>query len=145
MTRRLTTLAALVLALGPAACSEVAPPVEYVEQVPAEKRSELTADGGGDGQGPAGGETLEFVAVDIDYSEAPQAAEPGEATFELVNEGATVHNVAIDEVSSTPIVEAQGGQTATGTAELEPGRYVYYCSIPGHREAGMEGRLEVSG
>ncbi|MDP8977087.1 MAG: plastocyanin/azurin family copper-binding protein [Actinomycetota bacterium] len=145
MTRRLTVPAALALAVALVGCSEVAPPVEYVEQVPAEKRSELTgADGGGDGQGP-GGETLEFVAVDIDYSDAPQAADPGEATVELVNEGAIVHNVVIEGVSPTPIAQAQGGQTETGTVELEPGEYVYYCSIPGHREAGMEGRLEVGG
>ncbi|CAN5258339.1 hypothetical protein BH20ACT9_BH20ACT9_02490 [soil metagenome] len=144
MTRRPTVLPALVLAVALAGCSEVPPPVEYVEQVPAEKRSELTSADGGE-QAPPGGESLEFVAVDIDYSAAPETASAGEATFELVNEGATTHNIAIDEVSPTPIVEALGGETATATAELEPGQYVYYCSIPGHQEAGMEGQLEVSG
>jgi plastocyanin len=143
MTRRLTVLPAVVLAVALAGCSEIPPPVEYVEQVPAEKRSELTSADGGD-QAPTG-ETLEFVAVDIDYSEAPETANAGEATFELTNEGGLTHNVVIDEISSTPIVEAAGGQTATGTAELEAGEYVYYCSVPGHREAGMEGRLQASG
>ncbi len=144
MTRRLTALSALVVAVALTGCSEIPPPVEYVEQVPAEKRSELTSADGGD-QAPAGGEALEFVAVDIDYSEAPETASAGEATFELTNEGGTTHNVVIDEISPAPIVEATGGQTATATAELEPGEYLYYCSIPGHQEAGMEGRLEVGG
>lgn len=104
------------------------------------------AAGAGDGgteQVPAG--ALMFVGTDeLVFSEAPETAPSGEQTFVLTSEGGLPHNVVIDEVSSEPIVEAEGGQTEQGTADLRPGAYTYYCSVPGHREAGMEGELDVS-
>ena len=60
-----------------------------------------------------------------------------------MNEGGSPHDVTFEELGDDPVVVAQGGETATGTAELEPGTYTYYCSVPGHRSAGMEGELTV--
>lgn len=85
-----------------------------------------------------------FVAVDIDYEQAPDEVAPGSHTIELVNDGALPHTITIEELDDRDIVEAEGGQTATGEVELDAGAYTYYCSVPGHREAGMEGTLEVA-
>ena len=55
------------------------------------------------------------------------------------------HNVAIESEGETIAQGAtvSGGDAAAAIASLEPGEYIFYCSIPGHRESGMEGDLTV--
>ena len=36
------------------------------------------------------------------------------------------------------------GGSKSLTLTLKPGTYTFYCSVPGHRQAGMEGTLKVS-
>ena len=101
---------------------------------------------GPDADAPDGdGATATFVAVDIDFEEAPSELAAGEVSVELVNEGNLEHNVVFEGVSDEPVVEAAGGETATGSVSLEPGEYAAYCSVPGHREAGMEVTVTVDG
>lgn len=120
------------------------------------------AEGGGSGEGGQGGEgggeggqateggsdaaggdgPLEWVAVDIDFEAAPAQAPAGEQEITLVNDGNTLHNVTFPDISDSPVVEADGGDTAQGTVELEPGTYEYICSVPGH-ETLMKGELTV--
>jgi plastocyanin len=53
-----------------------------------------------------------------------------------------LHDFTIDELDSH--VAADAGKTATdGLRADEPGRYTFYCTVAGHREAGMEGTLIV--
>lgn len=92
-----------------------------------------------DGQG----NVATFVAVDIAYEQTPDTLPPGTHTFELVNDGAVRHTVTIAELDDRTVVATEGGETTTGRVELDPGSYTYYCNVPGHREAGMEGTLEV--
>ena len=37
-----------------------------------------------------------------------------------------------------------GGGSASLSVDLKPGTYDLYCSIPGHKEAGMDVKLTVS-
>ena len=72
-------------------------------------------------------------------------AEAGEVVLDYTNPSEVPHNVAIEDDSET-LAQGEtvtGGDNAAATAELEPGEYVFYCSIPGHRESGMEGTLTV--
>ncbi|HVM20504.1 MAG TPA: plastocyanin/azurin family copper-binding protein [Egibacteraceae bacterium] len=85
---------------------------------------------------------LMFVAVDIDFSQAPESAPAGDLTITLTNEGQALHNVTIPDLQDTPIVEATAGETASDIVTLEPGTYEYLCSVPGH-ESLMNGEFTV--
>jgi plastocyanin len=132
----------LVAALMLAACSRQAPEVSVNDQVPADQRTAAAgASEGGEGDGGGGGAT--FVAVDIAFESAPESLPAGETEVMLQNNGAAVHDVTFEELGDETVVSANGGETQSGTATLEAGELTYYCSVPGHREAGMEGTLTV--
>lgn len=73
----------------------------------------------------------------------------GEIEVTLTNTGEAEHDFVIDEtfgeITEVPVDEEYlaPGDTATGTLELFAGEYTYYCSVPGHRQSGMEGIVEI--
>lgn len=98
---------------------------------------------------PAAGEAippgaLVFASRQLEFTQAPASAPAGQVTVALENEGGIPHNVTFEGVNSDqPVVETQGNETATGTVTLPAGTVTYYCSVPGHRQAGMQGQLTV--
>jgi uncharacterized cupredoxin-like copper-binding protein len=69
-----------------------------------------------------------------------------QVTVELTAEPAVEHDFVIEDANGgdLDVVFAEAGQTATGTFTIdEAGTYTVYCSIPGHRTAGMEAELRV--
>jgi plastocyanin len=71
-------------------------------------------------------------------------AHAGTVTITMANAAPLGHNLTIAQgttvLGATPTFT---GGTRTLTLNLKPGRYVFYCSVPGHRQAGMEGTLTV--
>jgi plastocyanin len=135
---RLLGLALVVFALIAAGCGggdddddEAAPPPP-----PA-------ATDGGDGatrlENPAdpGGE----LAFEKDQLTAPA----GEITLVMENPASVEHNIAVkgDGIDEKGPVVGEGG-TSELTVTLQPGEYEFYCSVPGHEAAGMEGTLTVT-
>jgi plastocyanin len=54
------------------------------------------------------------------------------------------HNIALEGGGLNeegPVI--QGGATSDITVDLKAGEYTFFCSVPGHREGGMVGKLTV--
>ena len=84
---------------------------------------------------PSGGLAYTFGAA-----EAP----PGALEIDSQNKSSVDHNIAVEGNGvdeKGPVVK--GGAVSTIKVDLEAGEYAFYCSVPGHREGGMEGKLSV--
>jgi plastocyanin len=112
------------------------------EQGGAAAKEEGSSGGGGSAS------TLKFEADpngELAYTTTSATAKAGKVTVEFNNPQALTHDVAIEnskgeEVGATELI-ASGSDTTT--VDLKPGTYTYFCTVPGHREAGMEGTLTV--
>ena len=79
--------------------------------------------------------------TDLEFTQAPDSATAGPVTIAIENEVAIPHNVAFEDFQGgQPLVEATSGIDAADY-EIPAGTYIYFCSVPGHREAGMEGEI----
>jgi len=101
--------------------------------------------GGGES---GGGSTVDFEADpsgELAYTTTEATAKAGKVTIDFNNPQGLTHDVAIEDeggetVGQTDLIAEE--ETST-TANLKPGTYTFYCTVPGHREAGMEGTLTV--
>jgi len=91
---------------------------------------------------------LAFVGVggDIDGVVNPTlAAEPGDTvTITLINGDGMAHDLTVDAFGVTTGELSAKDSSATITFTVgEAGEFAYFCSVPGHRQAGMEGIIRV--
>jgi plastocyanin len=70
--------------------------------------------------------------------------QPGPVTINSKNDSSIDHDISIEGngVDEHGQVVKDGG-VSTVKVTLKPGSYTFYCSVPGHREGGMEGKLTV--
>ena len=84
-------------------------------------------------------------AGQLSYDTKQLSAKAGTVTIDMSNMSPVEHNVTIAEggkvLGATPTFT---GGTKALTVKLKPGTYTFFCSVPGHRQAGMEGTLKVS-
>ena len=97
--------------------------------------------GGGGGGGEDGG-PIQIDAAITGFTPATIEAHEGEIAVTIANLDAFDHDFTIDELDVQLLMGPN--ETVEGTFEADAGEYVFYCSIPGHREAGMEGTLSVT-
>jgi plastocyanin len=75
-------------------------------------------------------------------------AQPGNVTVTYDNPSPVPHSIAVATANGNVLGEVQpftDGKQSVQLNDLAPGQYTFYCTVPGHREAGMEGTLTVGG
>lgn len=112
--------------------------------------AETTAEStGGGSEGSSAVSVVEIEAAegtDLAYTTDAATTTAGQVSIDFTNPQTLSHDVAIEdssgkELGGTDLI-ADGATTAT-IGDLEAGEYTFYCTVPGHREAGMEGTLTV--
>lgn len=89
-----------------------------------------------------GARQIEVTATDFAFDPGDITVEAGEDLAIVLTSEDLLHDFTIDELDAH--VAANRGETEEGgfTAN-DPGRYTYYCTVAGHRDAGMEGTVVV--
>jgi uncharacterized cupredoxin-like copper-binding protein len=97
---------------------------------------------------PAAATTLKLAANpagQLAYDTKQLSAKAGKVTIDMTNSSPIEHDVAVAQgsavVGQTPVFT---GGSKSVTLTLKPGTYQFFCTVPGHRQAGMEGTLTVS-
>jgi plastocyanin len=107
-----------------------------------------TASGASSTPAQTSGEALQLAANpsgQLSYSTTSLTANTGKFTIDFTNHSPLPHNLTI-ALSNGKVLGATptfNGGTRALTLNLTPGRYTFYCSLPGHRSAGMQGVLLV--
>ncbi|MFN2557637.1 MAG: plastocyanin/azurin family copper-binding protein [Nitriliruptorales bacterium] len=124
-----------------AACTKVPP--EIINAAAVECPSDADCYDPARPDGPGG--TLSVEGGEFFFRNLTGTAVEGPVRVTLHNIGGAEHTFTIDEAfGAMDEVVALPGETTTGTLELFQGNYTYYCSVPGHRQQGMEGTLVVA-
>jgi len=100
------------------------------------------------GGASGGGSTVSFEADpggNLAYTTTSASAKAGKVTIDFNNPQELTHDVKIEDSSGEEVggTELIAGGSDSATVNLKPGTYTFFCSVPGHREAGMEGTLTV--
>jgi uncharacterized cupredoxin-like copper-binding protein len=146
VTRKfLVALAVIAIPLFLAACgdddsSSTSAATPSTTSSEASTESSTTASTGG-----GGGETVDLSETEYKIDPADSTVKAGSVTFNVTNDGATVHNVEIEGngIEEQGTDDLQPGDTGDLTVDLQPGTYTIYCSIDGHEDLGMKGEITV--
>ncbi len=79
----------------------------------------------------------------LTFAEKELKTGPGDHVIEYVDADTAAHTFLIDGVPGFKLEVSGKGVKGKGKVKLEVGTFKYYCDIPGHRQAGMEGTLTV--
>ena len=95
---------------------------------------------------PAAPKSVAVTEVEFKIQLPSTKLSPGNYTFDVANKGHIPHDLVFNgpgvSNEKTPLISP--GQTAKLTVNLKTGTYDVYCSVPGHKQAGMDVKVNVS-
>ena len=104
---------------------------------------DTSSNGGATDGGQDPGASITLITKEFFFDPDTVTTSAGSTEIVIDNSGGVVeHDFTLDELGIE--IYASPGDTVSEVVDLEAGSYEFYCSIPGHREAGMEGTLTVS-
>jgi len=79
------------------------------------------------------------------FNQKTVSTKAGSVTVDFDNVQSLSHDVAVADSSGKVLGQTDlvSSGTASTTVDLTPGTYTFYCTVPGHREAGMQGTMTV--
>jgi uncharacterized cupredoxin-like copper-binding protein len=90
-------------------------------------------------------QTVQVSEVEYKIRLPETTLKAGKYTFEVKNDGKVPHNLV---VQGTGVQESTSdlapGKSESLTVELKPGTYDFFCSIPGHKQLGMDQKVTVT-
>jgi plastocyanin len=103
---------------------------------------------GAAGGGASASQSLTLAANpegQLSFDKTSLAAKAGNVAIAFTNMAPLSHNVTIENSSGQTVAATPSFQGGSKTLKLtlKAGTYKFFCSIPGHRAAGMEGTLTV--
>jgi plastocyanin len=123
--------------------------ITTVENLPTLAAFATPPDTSGAAAQPSGGggapTSVDLDMVDLKFQPADfTIAANTDVTINLTNSGALTHDFHMDEPKPFTSDVLTGGQKTSFKLNLAPGTYDYWCSQPGHKQAGMVGKITVS-
>jgi uncharacterized cupredoxin-like copper-binding protein len=89
---------------------------------------------------------VRLVAEEFRFTPNDLTIQTGDIAFAVTNRGEIEHNLAVDDPGGARVIQIaiiEPGETKSIVVSLPAGSYVIYCTLPGHREAGMVATLRV--
>ena len=96
------------------------------------------------GTGPTSS-TVQVSEIDFKIKLPQTTLKAGTYTFDVSNDGKVPHNLTITGPGGTKATpNFDPGKTATLKVDLKPGSYDFFCSVPGHKQLGMDVHVKVT-
>jgi plastocyanin len=150
-TRSLTILSALTLAVGPfalAGCGSSSSSTTTSATTPTTTAANTATSSTPAPASAAGSQKLSLEANpegQLKYNKSSLTAKAGTVSISFSNMSPLSHNLTLESPSGTKLgaTPTFKGGSQTLALSLKPGTYKFFCTVPGHRAAGMEGTLTV--